>query len=76
MTIGGKNVMLDCGMHMGFNDSVSFLICEWYFANDNIFLKRVSNAKKLFNWYEIQEYSQKFYDFLWLSIYKNAEEEM
>ena len=23
VTIGGKNIMLDCGMHMGFNDSVS-----------------------------------------------------
>ena len=22
MTIGGKNIMLDCGMHMGFNDDV------------------------------------------------------
>ena len=21
--IGGKNIMLDCGMHMGFNDDVS-----------------------------------------------------
>lgn len=23
VSIGGKNVMLDCGMHMGFNDDVS-----------------------------------------------------
>ena len=23
VTIGGKNLMLDCGMHMGFNDDVS-----------------------------------------------------
>jgi Cft2 family RNA processing exonuclease len=22
ISIGGKNVMLDCGMHMGFNDEV------------------------------------------------------
>lgn len=22
VTIGGKNIMLDCGMHMGFNDDV------------------------------------------------------
>ena len=22
VTIGGKNVMLDCGMHMGYNDEV------------------------------------------------------
>ena len=22
VTIGGKNLMLDCGMHMGFNDDV------------------------------------------------------
>lgn len=26
LTIGGKNVMLDCGMHMGYNDDVSMLI--------------------------------------------------
>lgn len=25
VTIGGKNLMLDCGMHMGFNDDVSQL---------------------------------------------------
>jgi integrator complex subunit 11 len=25
VTIGGKNIMLDCGMHMGFNDDVSFM---------------------------------------------------
>jgi len=23
LTIGGKNLMLDCGMHMGYNDDVS-----------------------------------------------------
>ena len=23
VSIGGKNVMLDCGMHMGYNDEVS-----------------------------------------------------
>lgn len=23
MSLGGKNVMLDCGMHMGFNDQVN-----------------------------------------------------
>lgn len=23
LTIGGKNLMLDCGMHMGYNDEVS-----------------------------------------------------
>ncbi len=23
LSIGGKNVMLDCGMHMGFNDEVT-----------------------------------------------------
>ena len=23
MTIGGKNIMLDCGMHMGYNDEVT-----------------------------------------------------
>lgn len=22
MSLGGKNVMLDCGMHMGYNDQV------------------------------------------------------
>ena len=22
VTIGGKNIMLDCGMHMGYNDEV------------------------------------------------------
>lgn len=25
ISIGGKNVMLDCGMHMGYNDDVGFL---------------------------------------------------
>ena len=25
MSMGGKNVMLDCGMHMGFNDEVHVL---------------------------------------------------
>ena len=29
VTIGGKNIMLDCGMHMGFNDSVSSPICSF-----------------------------------------------
>lgn len=24
ISIGGKNVMLDCGMHMGYNDDVGF----------------------------------------------------
>ena len=23
LTIGGKNIMMDCGMHMGYNDDVS-----------------------------------------------------
>jgi len=23
LTVGGKNLMLDCGMHMGYNDDVS-----------------------------------------------------
>lgn len=23
VSIGGKNIMLDCGMHMGYNDDVS-----------------------------------------------------
>lgn len=27
VSIGGKNIMLDCGMHMGFNDDVS-LLCQ------------------------------------------------
>ena len=22
VTVGGKNIMLDCGMHMGYNDEV------------------------------------------------------
>ena len=26
ITLGGKNIMLDCGMHMGFNDDVSYLL--------------------------------------------------
>ncbi|VDP92028.1 unnamed protein product [Echinostoma caproni] len=26
VSIGGKNVMLDCGMHMGYNDDVSFSV--------------------------------------------------
>lgn len=26
VSIGGKNVMLDCGMHMGYNDDVSAYI--------------------------------------------------
>ena len=25
LSIGGKNVMLDCGMHMGFNDQVRYI---------------------------------------------------
>lgn len=25
ITLGGKNIMLDCGMHMGYNDEVSDL---------------------------------------------------
>lgn len=24
VSIGGKNIMLDCGMHMGYNDDVSY----------------------------------------------------
>ena len=24
VTIGGKNIMLDCGMHMGYNDEVFY----------------------------------------------------
>jgi len=27
LTIGGKNLMLDCGMHMGYNDDVSMTFC-------------------------------------------------
>ena len=28
MSMGGKNIMLDCGMHMGFNDEVcGSLLC-------------------------------------------------
>lgn len=26
ISFGGKNVMLDCGMHMGYNDDVRFFI--------------------------------------------------
>ena len=26
LTIGGKNIMMDCGMHMGYNDDVSTTI--------------------------------------------------
>lgn len=26
LSIGSKNVMLDCGMHMGYNDDVSFKV--------------------------------------------------
>jgi integrator complex subunit 11 len=26
LSIGGKNIMLDCGMHMGYNDEVSISI--------------------------------------------------
>lgn len=29
VSIGGKNVMLDCGMHMGFNDDVSPVGGRW-----------------------------------------------
>lgn len=29
VSIAGKNVMLDCGMHMGFNDDVSSRRCLW-----------------------------------------------
>ena len=25
ISIGGKNIMMDCGMHMGYNDEVSGL---------------------------------------------------
>ena len=25
ITMGGKNIMLDCGLHMGFHDDVSYL---------------------------------------------------
>jgi integrator complex subunit 11 len=26
LQMGGKNIMLDCGMHMGYNDEVSFTL--------------------------------------------------
>lgn len=28
VSIGGKNIMLDCGMHMGYNDDVSERRCH------------------------------------------------
>ena len=28
VSLGGKCVMLDCGMHMGYNDSVSITSCS------------------------------------------------
>ena len=27
ITMGGKNIMLDCGLHMGFHDDVSSILC-------------------------------------------------
>lgn len=29
VSIGGKNIMLDCGMHMGYNDDVSKSACHF-----------------------------------------------
>ena len=38
LSLGGKNIMLDCGMHMGYNDSVSneccVASCVLYVANN------------------------------------------
>lgn len=31
VTIGGKNIMLDCGMHMGYNDEVFSSVCAIIF---------------------------------------------
>ena len=33
VSLGGKNVMLDCGMHMGYNDQVAALLLHCSLPN-------------------------------------------
>ncbi len=39
VSIGGKNIMLDCGMHMGYNDEV-YRLCGF---NQALFLRAISS---------------------------------
>ena len=37
ISIGSQNIMLDCGMHMGYNDQVNYkeLLCNHLISNNN-----------------------------------------
>ena len=47
VTIGGKNIMLDCGMHMGYNDEVLFFFLSCHQVIESNFPPLVSLNSKV-----------------------------